>query len=349
MKVIPVHASRSYEVRIESGLLPSLGAQLLTRFGAPCAVMLVSDDSVYALYGAAAESALRSAGFRTEHFVFPHGENSKTLSTYAALQQALFEKNFTRSDVVVALGGGVAGDLAGFAAATCQRGLACVQVPTTLLAMVDASVGGKTGVNLAGGKNQVGAFSQPALVLCDPSLLATLPDNEYKNGCAEVVKCAMLSGEPLFSSLPHAPVERVIGACVEIKRDLVQADEYDAGCRRLLNFGHTVGHAIESCSGYAVPHGFAVAAGMAVLTRAACRRGLCGADTLGALRHLLDAYGLPDTTAFSAQALAAAALSDKKRRGESLSLVLPEAVGRCRVETIRAEEFVLWLRDGGLA
>lgn len=349
MKVIPVHASRSYEVRIESGLLPSLGAQLLTRFGAPCAVMLVSDDSVYALYGAAAESSLRSAGFRTEHFVFPHGENSKTLSTYAALQQALFEKNFTRSDVVVALGGGVAGDLAGFASATCQRGLACVQVPTTLLAMVDASVGGKTGVNLAGGKNQVGAFSQPALVLCDPSLLATLPDNEYKNGCAEVVKCAMLSGEPLFSSLPHAPVEQVIAACVEIKRDLVQADEYDAGCRRLLNFGHTVGHAIESCSGYAVPHGFAVAAGMAVLTRAACCRGLCGADTLGALRHLLDAYGLSDTTAFSAQALAAAALSDKKRRGESLSLVLPEAVGRCRVETIPAEEFVLWLRDGGLA
>ena len=136
---------------------------------------------------------------------------------------------------------------------------------------------------------------------------------------------------------------------MEIKRDLVQADEYDAGCRRLLNFGHTVGHAIESCFGYAVPHGFAVAAGMAVLTRAACRRGLCGADTLSALRHLLDAYGLPDTTAFSAQALAAAALSDKKRRGESLSLVLPEAVGRCRVETIPAEEFVLWLRDGGLA
>ena len=331
MKVIPVRASRSYEVRIEGGLLSSLGAQLLTRFGAPCAVMLVSDDAVYALYGAAAESSLRSAGFRTEHFVFPHGENSKTLAAYAALQQALFEKNFTRSDIVVALGGGVAGDLAGFAAATCQRGLACVQVPTTLLAMVDASVGGKTGVNLAGGKNQVGAFSQPALVLCDPSLLATLPDNEYKNGCAEVVKCAMLSGEPLFSSLPHAPVERVIAACVEIKRDLVQADEYDAGCRRLLNFGHTVGHAIESCSGYAVPHGFAVAAGMAVLTRAACRRGLCGADTLGALRHLLDAYGLSDTTSFSAQALAAAALSDKKRRGDSLSLVLPEAVGRCRV------------------
>lgn len=349
MKVIPVRASRSYEVRIESGLLPSLGAQLLARFGAPCAVMLVSDDAVYALHGAAAESSLRSAGFRTEHFVFPHGENSKTLSTYAALQQALFEKNFTRSDVVVALGGGVAGDLAGFAAATFQRGLPCVQVPTSLLAMVDASVGGKTAVNLSGGKNQVGAFAQPALVLCDPSLLATLPENEYKNSCAEVVKCAMLSGEPLFSSLPHAPAEQVIAACVEIKRDLVQADEYDVGCRRLLNFGHTVAHAIESCSGYAVPHGFAVAIGMAVLTRAACRRGLCSADTLAALLRLLAAYDLPDTTPFSAQALAAAALSDKKRRGGSLSLVLPEAVGRCRVETIPAEEFILWLRDGGLA
>ena len=228
-----------------------------------------------------------------------------------------------------------------------------MQVPTTLLSAVDSSVGGKTAVNLPGGKNQVGAFHQPALVLCDPDLLHSLPPQEYQNGCGELVKYAMLSGDPLYSALLSEPVsrlpEQVISACVEIKRDFVQSDEWDTGCRRLLNFGHTVGHAIESCSHYAVSHGQAVAIGMAVLTRAACHRGLCTPEALSDLERLLASYDLPTHTDFSAQAIARAALSDKKRRGDRLPLILPEAVGRCRVEAIPARDFVSWLRDGGLS
>ena len=244
MRAVSISASHPYEVRIGSGLLSDLGAQLRGLFAAPRSVMVVSDDTVSALYGPAAERSLRDAGFCPERFVFPHGERSKTLSTYAALQQALLTAGFTRSDLIVALGGGVAGDLAGFAAATYQRGIPYVQVPTTLLSAVDSSVGGKTAVNLPGGKNQVGAFHQPALVLCDPDLLHSLPPQEYQNGCGELVKYAMLSGDPLYSALLSEPVsrlpEQVISACVEIKRDFVQSDEWDTGCRRLLNFGHTV-------------------------------------------------------------------------------------------------------------
>ncbi len=351
MTTVPVRASRPYEVCIAPGLLHDLGPRAAALFATRRA-MLVSDDRVYPLCGPAAEASLTRAGFRVSRFVFPHGESSKTLPTYTALVQALFENGFTGGDSVIALGGGVVGDLAGFAAATYHRGLPYIQVPTTLLAAVDASVGGKTAVDLPGGKNQIGAFHQPALVLCDPALLETLPEAEYQNGCAEIIKCALLKSEPLFRAISETPVSRqlgpVIAACVEIKRDFVQADERDTGPRRLLNLGHTVGHAIEVCSHYAVPHGLAVSAGMATVTRAACRRGICAPEALAALENLLAAYGLPTTTVYSAQALAAAALSDKKRRGGTLPLVLPEAIGRCRLEPVPVDALADWFRDGGL-
>ncbi len=351
MTTVPVRAWRPYEVCIAPGLLHDLGPRAAALF-APRRAMLVSDDRVFPRHGPAAEASLTRVGFQVSRFVIPHGESSKTLPTYTALVQSLFENDFTGDDVIIALGGGVVGDLAGFAAATYHRGLPCLQVPTTLLATVDASVGGKTAVNLPGGKNQVGAFHQPALVLCDPALLETLPDIEYQNGCAEIIKCALLQSEPLFRAISEVPVseqlEPVIAACVEIKRDFVQADERDTGQRRLLNLGHTVGHAIEVCSHYAVPHGLAVSMGMATVTRAACHRGLCAPETLSALEDLLAAYGLPTTTDYSAQALAAAALSDKKRRGDTLPLVLPEAVGHCRLEPVPVDELPGWFRDGGL-
>ena len=352
MRAVSISASHPYEVRIGSGLLSDLGAQLRGLFAAPRSVMVVSDDTVSALYGPAADRSLRDAGFCPERFIFPHGERSKTLSTYAALQQALLTAGFTRSDLIVALGGGVAGDLAGFAAATYQRGIPYVQVPTTLLSAVDSSVGGKTAVNLPGGKNQVGAFHQPTLVLCDPSLLETLPPAEYQNGCAEIIKCALLQSQSLFRAITENPVSRqwesVIAACVEIKGDFIQSDEFDTGRRQLLNLGHTVGHAIEAVSGYTVPHGPAVSIGMATAARAACRRGLCAPETLSALENLLAAYGLPTATDYTAQALAAAALADKKRRGDTLPLVLPEAIGRCRLEPVPVSELPDWFRDGGL-
>ena len=351
MTAVPIRALRPYEVCIAPGLLSDLGPRAAALLP-PRRAMLVSDDRVYPLYGPAAEASLTRAGFRVSRFVFPHGEKSKSLPTYTALAQALFDNDFTGGDSIIALGGGVVGDLAGFAAATYHRGLPYIQVPTTLLSAVDSSVGGKTAVNLPGGKNQVGAFHQPALVLCDPSLLETLPPAEYQNGCAEIIKCALLQSQSLFRAIAEKPVSRqwesVIAACVEIKGDFIQSDEFDTGRRRLLNLGHTVGHAIEAVSGYTVPHGSAVSIGMATATRAACRRGLCAPETLSALENLLAAYGLPTATDYTAQALAAAALADKKRRGDTLPLVLPEAIGRCRLEPVPVDALPGWFRDGGL-
>ena len=247
----------------------------------------------------------------------------------------------------------VFGAEAGFAAATYQRGIPFVQVPTTLLAAVDSSVGGKTAVNLDSGKNQVGCFYQPSLVLCDPDTLRTLPPEEYRNGCAEVIKYAVLRSEPFFDALRAEPVsaqvEHVIATCVGMKRDLVAADEFDRGSRQLLNLGHSFGHAVEKCSDYAVPHGCGVAIGMAIIARAAAKRGICTDDTCAQILALLRQYGLPTETAFTRDALTDAARSDKKIADGKLHLIVPECIGRCRIETIPAVDIPAWLADGGIA
>ena len=352
MRSIHIKASREYDVLVERGLLDRAG-ELLREVSAPGMAAIVSDDTVYALYGERTVKALEKAGYRVHSFVFPAGEGSKNLSTYADVLHFLGEHRFSRSDVVVALGGGVVGDLAGFAAATYQRGIPFVQVPTTLLAAVDSSVGGKTAVNLASGKNQVGCFYQPSLVLCDPDTLRTLPPEEYRNGCAEVIKYAVLRSEPFFDALRAEPVsaqvEHVIATCVGMKRDLVAADEFDRAIRQLLNLGHSFGHAVEKCSDYAVPHGCGVAIGMAIIARAAAKRGICTDDTCAQILALLRQYGLPTETAFTRDALTDAARSDKKIADGKLHLIVPERIGRCRIETIPAADIPAWLADGGIA
>ncbi len=352
MKTIRIDASRSYDVVISSGLLAEAGRRIAALTG-KVRVMVVSDDRVFSLYGETLTESLRDAGLEPARFVFPQGESEKNLATYGLLLEELCRLRFTRSDLIVALGGGVVGDLAGFAAATYQRGIPFVQLPTTLLAAVDASVGGKTAVDLAGGKNQAGAFYQPALVLCDTDCLRTLTEEEYRCGCAEIIKYAMIGSPELFEELAQTPVrdryEDVIAACVAMKRDFVQADEYDTGARMLLNFGHSFGHAAEKCSGYALPHGLAVAMGMAAMTRSAAKAGLCPPETGEALEGLLRAYRLPTELPYSAEALAEAARADKKAAGDRLRIVVPEAVGRCRIQSIPAGELLLWLKRGGAA
>lgn len=230
--------------------------------------------------------------------------------------------------------------------------MAFCQVPASLLAAVDSSVGGKTGIDLPTGKNQAGCFYQPSLVLCDPALLSSLPEREYRGGCAEVIKYGVLFDEAFFASLEETPVRdqlaAVIARCVTLKRDTVAADEFDRGCRALLNLGHTLGHAVEKVSAYAVSHGEAVAIGMAVLARAAEKRGIAGAGTARRIEALLTRYGLPTATDLPREALAAAALRDKKNHGGRLDLILPESVGRCRIQPIPPEEFGDWLTDGGV-
>ena len=336
MTTIHVTASRDYDVLVQPGLLDDAGAQVARVLGTGRTAAIVAGATVAGLYAERLSASLTRAGFRTVTFTYPGGEHCKTLATYAALLDFLAAHRLSR-----------------FAAATYQRGIPFVQVPTTLLAAVDSSVGGKTAVNLASGKNQVGCFYQPSLVLCDPDTLRTLPPEEYRNGCAEVIKYAVLRSETFFDELRAVPVsaqvEHVIATCVGMKRDLVAADEFDRGSRQLLNLGHSFGHAVEKCSDYAVPHGCGVAIGMAIIARAAAKRGICTEDTCAQILALLRQYGLPTETDFTCDALTDAARSDKKIADGKLHLIVPERIGYCRIETIPAADIRAWLADGGIA
>ena len=356
MPTIRIHASKSYDVRISSGLLHRASEEILSlpRLSEDRnlrSVCIVSDDNVFPLYGEGLTSSLLSAGLRTVPFVFHHGEESKKLSTYEQLVETLAEECFTRSDLLIGLGGGVVGDLAGFAASTMLRGLRLIQFPTTLLAAADASVGGKNGLNLVTGKNMIGSFYQPDLVLCDPDLFATLPESEYRNGCAEIIKYAMLDDPDFCRSLLETPVkedyEAVVARCVEKKKRYVEQDETDLSLRRMLNFGHTAGHAVETCSGYRIPHGEAVAIGMSVISRAAVAKGYCDPNVPAYLESVLSFYGLPSKTDFLAESLAEAAFRDKKTAGTDVTLILPQAVGLCRPVTVPKTSLADWFRAGG--
>lgn len=350
MQRIRVTASRTYDVCVQEGLLARAGACVAGVCRASAAA-LISDETVFALYGETVKASLEAAGFRVVCFLFPAGESQKNLTTYGEILHFLAACRLKRSDVIVSLGGGVVGDIAGFAASTYLRGLSYVQIPTTLLSAVDSSVGGKTAINLDSAKNQVGTFYQPALVLCDPLALRSLPEQSYREGCAEAIKYGVMGDERFFSELLDTPVceqlAHVIAHCVMIKRDCVAADEFDLGNRRLLNLGHTIGHAVESCSRYTVSHGYAVAIGMTMITRAAWKRNICKEETLDRLCAILERYGLPTETEYTADALYEAARSDKKISASTLELVLPEDIGRCRLEQIALTEFPAWLRDGG--
>ena len=328
MNTVTVNASTTYEVKIGSGLLPKLGAEV-SALGKAGKVCIVSDSNVWPLYGNAAKNSLENAGLEVIHFLFPAGESSKNGSTYLQLLNFLAENGMTRSDHLVALGGGVVGDLTGFAAATYLRGIAYIQVPTTLLAMVDSSVGGKPALDLPSGKNLAGAFCQPKLVLCDTDTLATLPEDIFRDGCAEVIKYGILYDPDLFAHLTEKGLafdrKAVITRCVELKRDVVTQDEFDTGLRMKLNLGHTVGHGIEAISNFSLSHGKAVAIGMAIVSRAS--RCPDGQKILACLER----FGLPTTTDYAPEEIYRCALSDKKRSGGTVNLIIPKAIGSCAI------------------
>ncbi len=349
MKTIDVNASRRYCVKIGSGLLNQIGSELkaVTKATRVC---IVSDSNVAPVYEKTVAGALEAAGYSCLSFVFPAGEERKCATTYLALLNFLAEHHFTRSDCLIALGGGVVGDLTGFAAATYLRGIAYVQIPTTLLAAVDSSVGGKTAIDLDAGKNLVGAFYQPSLVLCDIDTLNTLPRDIFRDGCAEVIKYAILYDEALFAHLLEKDLrfdrEAVIARCVELKRDVVAKDEFDNGERQKLNLGHTVGHGVEANSHFSVSHGQAVAIGMAIVARAAAKLGICPVICKDAILRALEIFHLPVTTAYTSQMLYTAALSDKKRSGGTVNLIIPERIGFCRMIPTPVENIQSFIEAG---
>ena len=340
-QTLHVNVGKGYNVKIGQGLLSHCGEEIAALLG-PCTVAVVTDSNVARLYLEGCVTSLTQAGLKTSVFTFPAGEGSKNLSTLSDILEFLASAELTRADAVVALGGGVVGDMAGFAAGCYMRGIRFVQLPTTLLAAVDSSVGGKTAVDLKAGKNLAGLFYQPSLVICDTDCLNTLPEEEYRCGLAEALKTGVLCGEGLFRLFEQGTarehLEGIIGQCVEYKAGVVERDEKEQGERKLLNLGHTVGHAIELCSGFTVLHGLAVAAGLAVIARASARRGWCSLATARRIESTLKKNGLPTTTGFSPTGLAKAALSDKKRAGSTVTLAIPSEIGACTLQSLNVNE-----------
>ncbi len=327
---------RPYPIALGAGLLSAAGRLLRARLG-PRRLALISHPALLERYGGPLRASLEAAGFTVTAASFPAGEEHKTLATVSGLYDALLAAGLDRSAAVVALGGGVAGDVAGFVAATFLRGVPFVQVPTSLLAMVDASVGGKTGVDLPQGKNLVGAFKQPELVLIDPALLETLPDRELRSGLAEVVKHGMIAAPALLARLEAGPGATAGGPVIDaalladavaVKAAIVAEDPLERGRRAVLNLGHTFGHAFERVSAYRIRHGEAVALGCLAATCLATSLGLCDAALLPRLRASWRHLGLPVTiSGYDPDALVDAMATDKKRAHGRLRVILPRALG----------------------
>ena len=338
IRIDVVTPSRSYPVLVGSGLLAQL-KHALDEAGCGSRRFIVSNQTVWRFWGDAVRQALPDA----EAVMVPDGERFKILPSVARIYDALQRAGADRSAVIVTVGGGVVGDMAGFAAATYMRGITLAHVPTTLLAQVDASVGGKVGVNLAGGKNLVGAFHQPALVLTDPDLLQTLPRREFRAGVYEIIKYGAVCSRELFARLQSSlnPISKrdaailapVVADCCRIKAEIVGRDEREAGPRRVLNFGHTAGHAIESLTRYRrFLHGEAVAYGMLVAAAVAVERQIMSVDDRHALASLVAQLGpLPPLGDLAAPAVVEQMRRDKKVRAGRLHMVLPAAIGTASI------------------
>ena len=317
--------------------------ELLLGIHEACHVLLVSDDNVFSLYGAEVSEQLKAAGFRTDTFVFGHGEQSKSLDTLESILEYAGDCRLTRTDLMIALGGGVVGDITGFASAVYLRGIAYVQLPTTVLSAVDSSVGGKTAIDLRAGKNLAGAFHQPIGVFLDVSRFTTLPEEIFSEGLSEAIKAGLIRDKELFETFVRndrdtLDMVEICARCIRIKAEVVHIDEFDTGLRKILNFGHTPAHAIEMLSDMKISHGRAVAMGMVIMTRTSERLGKLPGGSTDRLINTLKHYGLPTECIYSPGELAQKALVDKKRTGQTMGIVLLDSIGHAFVETIPMEQ-----------
>jgi 3-dehydroquinate synthase len=340
---VPTSQKSSCRVRVERGSLKQLGAALDEIVPAPRRVAVVTDRNVAPFCLEAAEESLAQAGFTTHAILVPPGEESKSLKTLGNVWDRVLAFGVDRDSVVLALGGGVVGDLAGFAAATLLRGVTLVQVPTSLVAQVDSAIGGKNGLNRPLGKNLVGSFHQPRLVLVDPELLSTLPEREFRSGLAEVIKYGWLRDAKILDRLRElgdleklrsnpAAIDELVSRCVEIKVDFVKKDERETGDRMLLNFGHTTGHALEAADGHQnLLHGEAVAIGMVAAAFLAVDLGYAPATLPAEISELLERFGLPFTTPRSPDEVMPWMNVDKKRRHGKSRWVVVSSPGEARI------------------
>ncbi|WP_127069151.1 MULTISPECIES: 3-dehydroquinate synthase [unclassified Veillonella] len=348
MDTIHIQASTDYDVIIERNSLPRI-AEFLQAIKPACSVMIVTDDNVGPLYASTVSKSLETAGYTVHTYTFPHGESEKNGHRLMDLMETLGQAKLTRKDLIIALGGGVVGDLAGFAAATFLRGIDYVQIPTSLLAAVDSSVGGKTAVNLDCGKNLWGAFKQPILVLCDPETLSTLPKEEWINGCGEIIKYGFLGHPELLDQLRERPllqhpkdVDTIITQCVRIKAYVVEVDEKESGLRATLNLGHTFGHGIEHGSAFTIPHGNAVALGLLIMARGAVAHEELDPTIIACIEQLLIAHELPTSTTISRDLILEEASHDKKASGSSITIVVPTGYGTSVLKKVKFEELAAY-------
>ncbi len=339
--------SRSYQVHVGCGILDGIGEVVRGAAGGERACV-ITETNVGPLYAERVEASLAAAGYAVSTLTFEAGEQNKRLSTLEGLLEGLAEAQLTRDDVVIALGGGVTGDMAGLAAAMYLRGIQVVQAPTSLLAMVDSSVGGKVAVDLAHGKNLCGFFWQPSAVVADVECLHSIAPELYTDSIGEVVKHAVLADPQMLAELTDRPmngegypdelVAQIVAKNVEIKRDVVVSDEKERGLRQTLNLGHTIGHGIEAASDFSLGHGSSVAAGLCCMARAACAKGWCKPETRDAIVAAMAAQGLPTDTELSHDVVFDYMVHDKKRHGDTMNIVVPDEVGAVSVRKVTLEE-----------
>lgn len=330
-----------YQIYVGHNLLKQAG-KLIRSSTSGSKILIVTHPNLQNLYGAELLGSLETAGYSVTTALIPSGEHSKSFDSYQKLINTLAKNRFTREDIVVAFGGGVISDLAGFVAATYMRGCALIHIPTSLLAMIDSSIGGKTAIDLPFGKNLVGAFYNPKAVIVDLELLNSIPAPLLQDSCGELIKYSVLSGSNLFNKiiLARNPMQvidasyrqELIQACVEIKKSIVEVDFKEAGSRKLLNLGHTLGHAIETLSNFELGHGSCVAAGTNMMAKACSKLGLCSCKDAEKIAQLTQSYNLPTSTSFTVEELYSTALHDKKSHTDSIDVALIYGIGDVRIE-----------------
>ncbi|NLY82325.1 MAG: 3-dehydroquinate synthase [Clostridiales bacterium] len=346
MQIVDINCSKKYQIRIEKGIIENLGS-ILNEYSAVSKFCIITDKNVMGIYEEKINHVLLKCNSEIIYYVIEPGEKSKSGEAYLEILEFLAKNEFTRTDMLIAFGGGVVGDLAGFVAASYLRGIDFIQIPTTILAAVDSSVGGKTAINLKAGKNLAGAFHQPVMVICDSEMFNTLTKDVRRDGFAEVIKYGIINDAELFDKLSeNVDIEVIIKKSVLAKAKLVEEDEFDTGSRRLLNLGHTFGHAIEIAGEYRYSHGEAVAMGIMIVSKAAVAKGYLAKNDYDKIKNLISSYEFDLEPEFTAEKLYEIMLLDKKREGKSITVVVPFAIGDSRLVKLKLEEAKEYLVEG---
>ena len=344
MKTVTISTMKPYDILIEEGILDSLPKIIEDKFPSPRKICIITDSKEGSKYSDKILKEIQRANFDAFKIVFPAGEHSKNLATYGNIMEAMADEGITRSDILLAIGGSDVQDIAGFAAGTYMRGIDYIAVPTTLMAIIDSSIGGKTGINLPDGKNLSGMFYPPSMVVADPLVLENLSEDQITDGMVEALKAAIISDSSLVNQILARNYEYIIDRCISIKKTLVEVDEKDIGLRQLLSFGHTIGYSIEKLTSYGMSHGRAVAKGLVAEARAAFAMGYCKTDISQELARILNEFGIDTSLNYDPDELYRHAMVDKKIRDGSISIVVPDVIGKCTVKRISLFELKQFIK-----